>query len=389
MFLHAHAQYAKNIVRQKWKAKALRFFTTLLLHCCIFISVHAHTRKRPSPRRRSISPRWWLYLLQEAMIWAKTCWGFFPVETAGGWLILYLKGSGLDSRLLAQRKSIVDVEVTQAAFKQTVGSHLSGIRVCVTWRRRCNSSQFCPQEGKVPEGFWRPCWRDFSLLLPTPVEVAAAHICHKLSSEQEVEVDGHKFTKQVQAILLLTVLVGFVKRQSDPLKLSLNVCVCVLNAFPVPFLTNTYEFSSRIQWNSDSKGNLDFEINLNSICKMFSHSKMRLQTVSKLIRKDKTQNSWILVTHSVRPWKPWFHKEHITVKFKFCKMVKEKSVLKSLQAQNQKQKQNTMLSAANPIDLKQNWPWPFLWQWNWSNLCLGQLPCQRLDSGRLPLFQLC
>lgn len=142
--------------------------------------------------------------------------GLFSVETAGGWLILYLKGSGLDSRLLAQRKSIVDVEVTQAAFKQTVGSHLSGIRVCVTWRRRCNSPQFWPQEEKVPEGFWSPCWRDFSRLLPTPLAAAAAHARHKLSTEQEVEISGHKFSQHVQEILSVAVVVGFVQRQCDP-----------------------------------------------------------------------------------------------------------------------------------------------------------------------------
>lgn len=184
LVFYAHAQYAKNTVIQNWKGLALRFLTTLLLYSYKRACTHASACLSGDARS----------VLTGGSTCCRRLWserrlaGAFSAETAGGWLILYLKGSGLDSRLLAQRKSIVDVEVTQAAFKQTVGSHLSGIRVCVTWRRRCNSPQFCPQEGKVPEGFWRPCWRDFSLLLPTPLISAAAHIQHKLSSKREETV---------------------------------------------------------------------------------------------------------------------------------------------------------------------------------------------------------
>lgn len=154
--------------------------------------------------------------------------GLFSVETAGGWLILYLKGLGLDSRLVAQRKSIVDVEVTQAAFKQTVGSHLSGIRVCVTWRRRRHSPQFYPQEGRVPEGFWHSCCRDFAPP-PTPLQAGAAHIQHILSTEQDAKISGHEVTQQSMWWLFLSLywatecagnpsvwaIVGLVRGQSD------------------------------------------------------------------------------------------------------------------------------------------------------------------------------
>lgn len=140
----------KNYSHTQIKGEALCFLATLLP--IVYISIHAHTRTRLSGDAGSV--------LAGGSTCCRRLWSerrlagaFFSVETAGGWLILYLKGSGLDSRLVAQRKSIVDVEVTQAAFKQTVGSHLSGIRVCVTWRRRRHSPQFYPpRRGKFPRG---------------------------------------------------------------------------------------------------------------------------------------------------------------------------------------------------------------------------------------------
>lgn len=218
---------SKNYSHTQIKGEALRFLATLLL--IVYISIHAHARTHAHVSPATLDPSSLVApLAAGGYDLSGDLLGLFSVETAGGWLILYLKGSGLDSRLVAQRKSIVDVEVTQAAFKQTVGSHLSGIRVCVTWRRRRHSPQFYPQEGRVPEGFWRSCCRDFAPP-PTPLQAGAAHTQHILSTEQDAKISGHEVTQQSMWWLFLSLywatecagnpsvwaIVGLVRGQSD------------------------------------------------------------------------------------------------------------------------------------------------------------------------------
>lgn len=142
----------KNYSHTQIKGEALCFLATLLP--IVYISIYARARTHTHVSPATLDPSSLVApLAAGGYDLSGDLPGLFSVETAGGWLILYLKGSGLDSRLVAQRKSIVDVEVTQAAFKQTVGSHLSGIRVCVTWRRRRHSPQFYPpRRGKFPRG---------------------------------------------------------------------------------------------------------------------------------------------------------------------------------------------------------------------------------------------
>lgn len=78
------------------------------------------------------------------------------------------KGSGLGWRLLAQRKSIVDAELTQFTYRETVGGHLWGWKcICVRYSEE-NETQHKSLKGwRFPVLFWLLIFNTFNLPSPS------------------------------------------------------------------------------------------------------------------------------------------------------------------------------------------------------------------------------